>query len=111
MSILSGVAHAKIKGEPGKKNTRETSIAQIAYETGRRLAVILVEGRVGVDLAMDTFAQHEPGVGNVQVLMEFGAARGLNAMVWPKNLWPILGDDGVVGLLAGMRRRDRKMVS
>jgi len=35
---------------------------------------------------MNAFAQHEPGVGNVQILMEFGATCGSNTMVWPKNL-------------------------
>ena len=76
MRVLGGVAHAKIKGEPGKKNTRETSIAQIAYKTGRRLAVILIEGGVGVDRAMDALAQHERG------MRDAAGPRGIRRRAW-----------------------------
>jgi hypothetical protein len=51
---------------------------------------------------MDSLAQHEPGAGNVQILMEFGAACGSNAMVWPKNLGSIFDENRLVRLLAGM---------
>ena len=53
---------------------------------------------------MDALAQNERRVGNVQVVVEFGTSCGSNTMVRPKNLRPIVDDDSVVGLLAGMRR-------
>jgi hypothetical protein len=102
MRVLGGVAHAKIKCEPGQKNAGKAPFPQIAYEACRRLSIVLVEGGVGVDRAMNAFAQHEPGVGNVQILVEFRAARGSNAMVRPKDLRSIVNKDRVVRLPAGM---------
>src|SRR5262249_1228037 len=59
---------------------------------------------------MVALAQHEGSVWYVQVLVEFGAPRGLHAMVGPQNLWSVIDDDSFVGFLAGMRRCKRQMV-
>src|SRR5262245_48804985 len=104
MRVLGGVAHAKIKCEPGQKNAGKAPIPQIAHEACRGLSIVLVEGGVRVDRAMNTVAQHEPGVGNVQILVEFGAARVSNTMVRPKDLRPIFSKDCLMRLLAGMLR-------
>ena len=59
---------------------------------------------------MVALAQHQGGMWYGQVLMEFGASRGLHAMVGPQNLRAIIDDDGFIGFLAGMRRCKRQMV-
>lgn len=69
---------------------------------------------------MDSFAQHEPGVGNAQVLVELDAACGLDAMVWPNRahkkrpgrssppgLFSILGDGSSLRCSLGNGLLDR----
>ena len=63
--VLGRIADAEIEGEAGEEDAREAALAQVAGEPGRRLAIVFIEGRVGVDLAVIALAQDQLGMGNV----------------------------------------------
>ena len=102
--VLGRVAHAEIKREASKKYARQAAFAQIADQSGRRLAVVLVERRVEIDRAVHALAQDQAGVRNFQGWMKFGARRRLHAMIRPQHLRAVGRGDGVEG-----RRRDARM--
>src|SRR6516165_11023228 len=54
--VLGRPAHAEIEGEAGEENAGEAALAQVPGEPGRRRAVVLVEGRIGIDLAAKALA-------------------------------------------------------
>src|SRR6516162_587959 len=107
--VLGRVAHAEIEREPGNKDARESALPQIAGQSGTSPAVVFVERRVRIDLAMIALAQNQLRVRDPQVLVEFGSERSLHAMVRPKDLWAIGHRDRVVWLSAGMRRGKREV--
>jgi hypothetical protein len=107
--ILARITNAEIEGEPRQEHAREGALAQISGKPGASLAVVLVERRLGIDLAVIALAQHEFGVRNLQVLSEFGSRRPLNTVVGPKLLGPIGDLDDVVRFPAMMRGREREM--
>ena len=76
----------KAEGEASEKNAIETTLTKISDEPRGSLPIILIEGRVGIDCTVDSLTQDESRVRNVEVLVEFSAARSLNAMIWPKDL-------------------------
>src|SRR5207245_950470 len=57
--IESRVADAVVVGETSEEDAVESALAQVSGETGGCCAVVLKEGRVGVDGAAEAFAQNE----------------------------------------------------
>ena len=78
--VLGRVAHAEIEGEAGQKDPRKTALAQIADQAGRRRAVVLEEGRIGIDRAVDALAQHKPAWGTCSA--GWNAAPGVPCTQW-----------------------------
>ena len=72
--VESGVADAIVIGKAGEKDARQLALAQIAGETGRCGAVILKEGRIGIDLRAKAFAQDQLGPRELERGMEIRAA-------------------------------------
>ena len=64
-AVGSGEADAEVEGEAGDEDTTDAAVANPAGEAGGGLVVVFVEGGVGVNLAMDAFAEDEGGVGDV----------------------------------------------
>src|SRR5262245_63145581 len=63
--VLGRVTYAEIEREPRHENSRQASLAQITGKAGRSLAVVLVEGGVGIDTSEDTLAEQEHGRRNL----------------------------------------------
>src|SRR6266436_7008728 len=82
-------------------------LAQKAGKAGRGLAVVLVEGGVGIDGRPEAFAQDELGVWNLQTVVELRAGRALNAMIRPQDLLSVVDGDGLEWTLAPVRRCKR----
>ncbi len=83
MRVLGRVADAEVEGEPGHEDPPQAALSKVSGEAGPRSAVVLVECRVGIDLAVKALAQHKFRMGNLQLGAQFGARRPLHAVVWP----------------------------
>jgi len=81
--VFGRVADAEVEGEPGHEDPPQAALSKISGEAGLRSAVVLVECRVGIDLAVKALAQHKFRMGNLQLWAQFGARRSLHAMVRP----------------------------
>src|SRR5262249_51464656 len=81
--VLGRVADTEGQSEPRDKNSRETARPEITGQSGGRLAVVLVQGGIGIDRRAKALAQHELGVGDLQTVVELGADRALDAMIRP----------------------------
>src|SRR5262249_20246482 len=101
------VAHEKTGREPRHEDSRQAPLAQITGEAGGGLAVVLVEGGVGIDRGAEALAQDELGVRNLQVVVELRTGRGLNAMIRPHDLLSVADRDGPEWTLSAMRRWKR----
>src|SRR6516165_6035153 len=93
--VLRRVADAKIEREPRHEDSRQAPLAQITGKAGGGLAVVLVEGGVGIDRRSEAFAQDELGVRNLQVVVELRTGRVLNAMIRPQDLLSVVDRDGL----------------
>src|SRR5262249_24761153 len=98
--VLGRVAHAEIERETRGEDAPEAPLAQITGKAGRGLAVVLVEGGVGIDGGPEAFAQNEFGVWNLQSVVELRAGRALNAMIRPQDLLSVVDGDGLEWTLA-----------
>src|SRR5262249_11941569 len=85
------------------------ALAQISGKAGRRRVVVLVERRIGIDLAAKALAQDELGARRNEIAAEFGARRMLHAVVGPQLLRPVGRRDGLEPLAARMARRERQV--
>ena len=108
--VESGVADTVVVGETGEEDASEIVLAQIVGKTSRRGAVILEEGRIGIDLRAEAFAQDQLGLRELERRMKLRAARALHAMRRPERLRAVRELDGFVGLFAGMRRGKGRMI-
>ena len=79
--IFGRIAHAEIEGEAGQEDPPEAALAQIAGEAGMGLAIVFVERRIGIDVAMIALAQNQLGVRDLQVL------RGTRPPAVPCTQW------------------------
>src|SRR5256885_1858052 len=75
--VLGRVAYAEIERQPSNEDAHEAPLAQIAGQSGGRLAVVLVKGGVGIDRGAEALSQDELCVRNSQVVVELGADRAL----------------------------------
>src|SRR5689334_21788568 len=87
-SVFRRVTHAKIERETGEEHAPQPALAQITSEPGRGRAVVLIERRIGIDRATKALADHEGGVGNLQILAELRPGRALHAMIGPQTCGP-----------------------
>src|SRR6476660_7730579 len=83
MRVLGGVADAEVEREPGEEEPPQAALSKVSGEPGLRSAIVLVECRVGIDLAVKALAQHKFRMGDLQLWAQFGARRSLHAMVRP----------------------------
>src|SRR4051812_23868117 len=102
MRVLGRVADAEVEGEPGEEEPPQAALSKVSGEPGPGSAVVLVECRVGIDLAVKALAQHKFGMGNSQLRAQFGARRSLHAVVRPQDLPPIGDVDCLIWLAPGM---------
>ena len=84
--VLGRVAHAEVEGEAGEKHPGQPALAQISGEGRRRRVIVLVEGRVRIDLAAVALSQDELGVRDPQSGVELCAGCVLHAVVRPEHL-------------------------
>src|SRR6185295_19101487 len=56
MRVLGRVADAEVEGEPGEEDPPQAALSKVSGEAGPRSAVVLVECRVGIDLAVKALA-------------------------------------------------------
>src|SRR5262245_10238092 len=105
--VLGRVAHTEIEREARGEDAAEAPLAQITGKAGRGLAVVLVEGGVGIDGRPEAFAQNELGVRNLQSVVELRARGALNAVIRPQDLLSIVDGDGLEWTLAPVRRCKR----
>src|SRR5438067_1756662 len=70
--VVGQVADAESEREPRNGEACQTPFTQIAGQAGGGLAVVLVEGGVGIDRRSDAFTQRERSVRNLQAVMELG---------------------------------------
>ena len=99
--------HAKIGRQPAQRHPLEAALAQIAGEAGRRLAVVLAKGRVGVDRPVEALADDQLGMRDVEIGMERGARSALHAMIRPQGLRAVIELDRLERRLAGMGAGER----
>ncbi len=104
------VADAIVVRKAGEEDARETTLAEVAGETGLRGSVVFEKGGVGVDLAAEPFAQDQLGSAELKGGVEFRASTPLNAMVRPKGLRAIGKFDLLEGLFAGVGRGEGVVV-
>src|SRR5262249_7190731 len=105
--VLGRVAYAEIEREPRNEDSVQAPLAQITGKAGGGLAVVLVEGRVGIDPGAETLAQNELSVRNLQVVVELRTSGVLNAMIRPQDLLSVVDRDGLERTFVAMRRRER----
>src|SRR5262249_52515642 len=103
LGVLARIANAKVEREPGQKDAPQAAFAQIPGQPGLGLAVVLVECRIRVDIAVITLAQHQLRLRDLQVAAKFRARRSLHAMVRPQDLRTVGYLDRFIGLAARMR--------
>src|SRR5450759_520798 len=101
--VFRGIAHAEIEREAGEKDSSEAAFAQVSGEPGMRLAIVFVERRIRIDLALIALAEHQLRVRNRQVFAQRGAACALHTMIRPKHLGAVGDLDRLIRRLAGMR--------
>lgn len=102
-AVDGGEADAEVVGEAAEEEAGEVALAEVAGEAGGSGVVVLEEGGVAVDVAPETFAEDELGVGDLEAGVELGAGSALDAVVGPEGLGAVGGFDGVgEGLLAGV---------
>src|SRR5665647_553979 len=78
--VFRRIAYTEIEGEAGEKHAPEAALAQVSGKSRPRLAIVFGERRIGIDLAVIALAQHQLGVGNLQVLTQRSALCALHAM-------------------------------
>src|SRR5262245_52238251 len=105
--VLGRVAYAEIEREPRHEDSRQAPLAQIAGKAGGGLAIVLVEGGVGIDRGPEALAQNELGVRNLQTVVELRTGRVLNAMIRPQDLLSVVDRDGLEWTFVAMRRCER----
>src|SRR5262249_60713710 len=102
-----GVGEEERGREPRHEDSRQAPLAQITGQAGGGLAVVLVEGGVGIDRGAEALSQDELGVRNLQVVVELCTGRVLNAMIRPQDLLSVVDRDGLEWTFAAMRRCKR----
>src|SRR5204862_3780305 len=85
------------------KDSPQSPFSQVSGKAGVGLAIVLIDGRIGVDGAIIALAQDKLCMHDVQIAMEIGPARPLHAVVRPQNLSAISQLDALIWLSAGMR--------
>lgn len=70
--IFGRIADAEVKGEAGQKHPRQATFAQVTGESRPGPAIVFIEGRVGVDMAVVALAQDQFGMGDVQAGVKSG---------------------------------------
>src|SRR5262245_25914025 len=88
---------AEVGGEPDEEYLREPTVAQIARQPRRRLAVGLVERRVRVYVLAIALANDQLGVRDAEILVQVGTRGALHAVLRPEHL----GSVGQLGRLEG----------
>ena len=101
--IERGPGHAEIGGETGHEHALDLSRLQIGRKSGRGLAVGLGEGRVAVDIPVESLADDEACVRDRQILRQRCAFGALHAVIGPQHLLAIGHIDRLERLLARMR--------
>ena len=107
--IERGPCDAEIGGQSRQEQPLHLARLQIGGEPGRGLAVGLGEGRIAVDLLVETLADDQPGLRDREILRQRRALGALHAVIGPQHLLAVGEIDGLERLLAGMRRRERDM--
>src|SRR5262245_61462956 len=105
--VLGRIAYAEIEREPRNEDSVQAPLAQITGKAGGGLAVVLVEGGVGIDPSAEALAQNELGVRNLQVVVELRTGGVLNAVIRPQDLLSVVDRDGLERTFVAMRRRER----
>jgi len=108
--IESRIAHAIVVGEPGKKDPLQPAFAEIAGQACRRPAVILKKSRVGINVRAKAFAEDQLGLREMQRGVKLRSFCAPNAVRRPERLCAVGKLDGLEGLFAGMRCRERGMI-
>ena len=99
-----GIADAEIEGEAGEEDALQAALAQISREPRLGLAVVLEEGRIGIDVGPEPLADDEGGIRHRQLVVELGAGRALHAVVRPQHLRAVGELHQIVRRGAGMDR-------
>jgi hypothetical protein len=93
------VADAEVVGEAAEEEAGEAALAQVSGEAGGGEVVVFEEGGVGVDVAVEAFAEEEFGVGDVEAGVQGCAFGVLEGVIGPEGLGAVVGVDRFVGLL------------
>src|SRR6476660_7815968 len=99
--------HAKIGGEPGKKDSPQAAVTQIACQTGRCTPVVFKKRRVRIDFGTEALPDCQLGPVNHEVRMKRRPGGALQAMIRPKRLLAIWHRDAFEGARAWMRFSER----
>ena len=99
-SVDCGVPNAEVVCESTYEQALEAALAEITGETGRCGVIVFEEGRVGVDIGAEAFADDEFGVWQLEPGVKIGSRSCLDTVIGPERLGPVRRLDGFVGLSA-----------
>ena len=94
VAIDGGVADAEVVGEAHEEEAGEVAFAEVACEAGGRCVVVFEEGGVAVDVATESFAEDEFGMGDVEGGVEGCAFGVLDDVFGPEGLGAVVDLDG-----------------
>jgi len=97
-AVEGGEAYAEVVCQAGEEEALETALAEVASQAGWSGVVVFEEGGVAVDVAAETFAEDQFGVGDVECRVEGRAGSVLEAVIGPEGLEAVGGLDGFVGV-------------
>ena len=99
VAVDGGVADAEVVGEAAEEEAVQVALAEVAGEAGGGAVVVFEEGGVAVDVAAESFAEDEFGVGDVEGGVEGCAFGVLEDVFGPEGLGAVVDFDGFEGLL------------
>ena len=69
-AVEGGETDAEVVGQAGEEEALEAALAEVASQAGWSGVVVFEEGGVAVDVAAETFAEDQFGVGDVECRVE-----------------------------------------
>ena len=83
------VIDAKISSQPDQEDSLQAALSQVTSQTGGRSPIVLIECRIGIDFAAESFADHQFRSLGFQLRMKGSPRRTLDTMIGPKGLFSI----------------------
>ncbi len=108
--VERGVGDAVVIREAGEEDASELSLFQVPAQPRGGSAVVLEEGGIGIDFAVEAFAKDQFGAREGERGVVLRTFTALNAVVGPKGLRAVAEVDLFEGLLARVDGGERFVV-